>query len=517
MSKKVEPGQPKQKIGKLLLIMVLVLAVLVGVGVAAMYFTAEQALDDVVPDRQEDEYTEERMNVLVVGTDADEKGNGRADSIMVFNVDLQNDRVNVVSIPRDSRVEIPGRRNPDKINHSYAYGGIELTKETVSNLLGVPIDYYAVTNFSGFEDIVELLGGVYIDVPKKMKTHTWYGDIDLEPGYQLLDAQQALGFVRYRYDAGGDIARAERQQIFLKAVYNRIISMEDVSKLPQVMTALLDMVDTDLSYMQLAALVDNYKGVDLDTAFAMETLQGAPQTINGGSYWILDEAAVQDAVLRVFYAEPDDLPDADLTKKPGFKPVNLPEKPVADTPADNEPVDEPVDDEPIDDEPPQDGDIADGEVVGGEVIDDDNTEDNSGYVPTDKPVGGLVDGEPSASNDENINEKVNGDMTDEAGEPTADGADNADENVAVVTPEVVPDEPLEPEVSDAPAEAEPMVAGNLTITAKSVNVRSGPGLGYSIIASVKDGDVVSKLGKENGWYHIQTGSVTGYVAEYLAK
>ncbi len=511
MSKKVEQGQPKRRIGGVLLKILLVLLVLVGIGMAAMYFTAEQALDDVVPDRQEDEYTEERMNVLVVGTDADEKGNGRADSIMVFNVDLQNDRVNVISIPRDSRVEIPGRRNPDKINHSYAYGGIELTKETVSNLLGVPIDYYAVTNFSGFEDIVELLGGVYIDVPKKMKTHTWYGDIDLEPGYQLLDAQQALGFVRYRYDAGGDIARAERQQIFLKAVYNRIISMEDVSKLPQVMTALLDMVDTDLSYMQLAALVDNYKGVDLDTAFAMETLQGAPQMINGGSYWILDEAAVQDAVLRVFYAEPDDLPDADLTKKPGFKPVNLPEKPVADKPADK-PVDEPVDDEPVDDEPytelPEDG-----EVVGGEVVDGDNTEDNSGYVPTDKPVGGLVDDEPNVPADDN----ADGDVTDETDEPTADGADNADENEAVVVPEVTPDEPLEPEVSDVPAEAETTVAGTLTITAKSVNVRSGPGLDYEIIASVKDGDVVSKLGKENGWYHIQAGGVTGYVAEYLAK
>lgn len=506
MSKKVEAGQSKRKIGRLMLIIVLVLAVLVGVGVAAMYFTAEQALDDVMPDRQEDEYTEERMNVLVVGTDADENGNGRADSIMVFNVDLQNDRVNVISIPRDSRVEIPGRRNPDKINHSYAYGGIELTKETVSNLLGVPIDYYAVTNFSGFEDIVELLGGVYIDVPKKMHTHTWYGDIDLEPGYQLLDAQQALGFVRYRYDAGGDIARAERQQIFLKAVYNRIISMEDVSKLPQVMTALLDMVDTDLSYMQLAALVDNYKGVDLDTAFAMETLQGAPQTINGGSYWILDEAAVQDAVLRVFYAEPDDLPDADLTKKPGFKPVNLPEKPV-DKPADK-PVDEPVVDKPVvDDEIVDDttGEVVGGEVVDGEIIDGDNTGDNSGYMPTDKPVGGLVDD----------------DVIDETDESTADEAGNADEDEAVVVPEVVPevvpDEPLEPEVSDVPAEAEPIAAGTLTITAKSVNVRSGPGLDYAIIASVKDGDVVSKLGKENGWYHIQIGGVTGYVAEYLAK
>ena len=83
----------------------------------------------------------------------------------------------------------------------------------------MPIDYYAVTNFAGFEDIVETVGGVYIDVPIRMRTHTWYGDIDLQPGYQLLDAKQALGFVRYRYDAGGDISRGKRQQQFLKAVF----------------------------------------------------------------------------------------------------------------------------------------------------------------------------------------------------------------------------------------------------------------------------------------------------------
>ena len=500
MSKNVESGKPKRKIGGIVLKILLVLAVLVGVGVAAMYFTAEQALEQVVPDRQEDEYTEERMNVLVVGTDADENGSGRADSIMVFNVDLQNDRVNVVSIPRDSRVEIPGRKNPDKINHSYAYGGIELTKETVSNLLGVPIDYYAVTNFSGFENIVELLGGVYIDVPKKMKTHTWYGDIDLEPGYQLLDAQQALGFVRYRYDAGGDIARAERQQMFFKAVYSRIVSMEDVSKLPQVITALLGMVDTDLSYVQMMALVNNYKGVDLDTAFTMETLQGAPQTINGGSYWILDEDAVQDAVLRTFYADPDDLPDADLTQKPGFKPVSLPEKPVADTTPST--AQDTVDDEPVQ-ELPEDEEAADGETTDENT--GDNSGDDSGYVPSDKPVGGLADDEPSDSADENVDEP----------------ADDEDENVAVVepevTPEVEPEEPLEPEVSDADVGAEPAAVETLTITAKSVNVRSGPGLDYAIVASVKEGYVVTKLGKENGWYHIQTGGVTGYVAEYLAK
>lgn len=293
--------QPK-KSGKLIKV-IIALLVLVAVGLIGFQLYSQHMLKELVPDRNDSHYLENRINILVVGTDADEKGNGRADSIMLFNVDLKNDRVNVLSIPRDSRVDIPGRKYKTKINHSYAYGGIDLTKQTVEELLGVPVDYYAVTNFAGFEDIVEILDGVYIDVPRRMKTHTWYGDIDLEPGYQLLDSEQALGFVRYRYDAGGDIARAERQQLFLKAVYERVRTMDVATKLPQVMEKVLEMVDTDISAVQLLALVNHFKDIDLDTAFVNETVAGYSQTLDA-SYWIIDEDAMQDAVQRLFFDEP---------------------------------------------------------------------------------------------------------------------------------------------------------------------------------------------------------------------
>ena len=180
-----------------------------------LHFYMQRAVNDLVPERPEDEeYLRGRINVLVVGTDAEEYDSGRADSIIVFNLDLDNKRVHALSIPRDSRVDIPGYKNKTKINHSYAYGGIELTKQTVENLLHVPIDYYAVTNFAGFEDIVETVGGVYIDVPIRMRTHTWYGDIDLQPGFQHLDGKSALAYVRWRGTATADIGRIERQQNF---------------------------------------------------------------------------------------------------------------------------------------------------------------------------------------------------------------------------------------------------------------------------------------------------------------
>ncbi len=303
--KKDKQEEPqKDRTGCLLKIIIILLIILV-LALVGLHFYMQHSITQLVPERPEDEeYSRGRINVLVVGTDAEEYDVGRADSIIVFNVDLDNKKVYALSIPRDSRVDIPGYQNKTKINHSYAYGGIELTKDTVENLLGVPIDYYAVTNFAGFEDIVETVGGVYIDVPIRMRTHTWYGDIDLQPGYQLLDAKQALGFVRYRYDAGGDISRGQRQQQFLKAVFHRVVEPQNIIKLPTLLPKIMEQVETDLSYPDLLALVELFKDVDLETAFVSESLSGHSLTISGGSYWIIDEEELPETIKRIFYAQP---------------------------------------------------------------------------------------------------------------------------------------------------------------------------------------------------------------------
>lgn len=304
----------KDRTGCLLKIIIFLLIVLV-IALCALHFYMQRSIEQLVPERPaEEEYSRGRINVLVVGTDAEEYDVGRADSIIVFNLDLDNKRVYALSIPRDSRVDIPGYKNKTKINHSYAYGGIELTIDTVENLLGVPIDYYAVTNFAGFEDIVDTIGGVYINVPIRMRTHTWYGDIDLQPGYQLLDAKQALGFVRYRYDAGGDISRGQRQQQFLKAVFKRVVEPQNVIKLPTLVPQIMEQVETDFSVADLLALVDLFKDVNLEEAFVSESVAGHSQTISGGSYWIIDEEALPETIQRIFYAlpEPEEDDEQDL-------------------------------------------------------------------------------------------------------------------------------------------------------------------------------------------------------------
>lgn len=290
---------------------VIILLLVIAAGLIGLQIASQLAIQDIVPERTTDnDYFSDRINVLVLGTDTDDPEEGRSDSIMVFNIDLKNKMVNVLSIPRDSRVSVPGYRNQTKINHAYAYGGIDLTKQTVEDLLGIPIDYYAVTSFDGFEGIVDTLGGIYVDVPIRMKTNKG-GGIDLQPGYQLLDGHQLLGFVRYRGDAGGDIARAGRQQLALKLIYQELTDPANVTKLPAVITQLMDMVSTDLTYNELLALINHFKHVDLATAFHNETLGGGSQTIDGVSYWLLDDEQMADAVQRLFFDEPGENGGAD--------------------------------------------------------------------------------------------------------------------------------------------------------------------------------------------------------------
>ena len=155
----------------------------------------------------------ERTNILVLGADKGEYDPGRTDTIILVSVDPKAKEVGVLSVPRDTRVMIPGR-GYNRINTAYAFGGPQLAKKTVENWLGIDIDYYVVVDFAGFEHIVDTLGGVEIDVEKRMR----YQDraqglhIDLHPGRQVLDGRQALNYIRYRADGLGDVSLVDPVQ-----------------------------------------------------------------------------------------------------------------------------------------------------------------------------------------------------------------------------------------------------------------------------------------------------------------
>ncbi len=223
-----------------------------------------------------------RTNILLLGIDARTANErGRTDTIMILSFDDRTKESSLLSVPRDSRVEIPDR-GLDKINHAHAFGGIPLTVRTVEGFLDVPIHYYARINFEGFERIVDTLGGVTINVESNV-ARNWK---QLEPGVQRLNGAQALIYVRDRR-SDSDIARAKRQQKFLKAVANESLKVRTITRGPQLLDSLGDNLRTNMPALDMMRVANMFMSIDLDT-IPQGVIPGKGQTINGVSYWVVD-------------------------------------------------------------------------------------------------------------------------------------------------------------------------------------------------------------------------------------
>jgi len=240
------------------------------------------------------------VSILLVGVDKSQ-GRGLADTLMVCVVQPKTGEVGVLSIPRDSRVELPGV-GIRRINAAHSIGGMPLTIETVELLLGLPTDYYVQMNVAGMVELVDAIGGVDIEVEKRMYYRDRSQDllIDLQPGLQRLDGEQAMGYVRFRHDATGDLGRVARQRTFLRAVAGRLLAPEMVSRIPRLIDAFLDNVDTNMSPKELVALkkVLEDSGVE---GIRMDTLPGEPKMVHGQSMIELDAEQVQSTVNRVLW------------------------------------------------------------------------------------------------------------------------------------------------------------------------------------------------------------------------
>ncbi len=196
-----------------------------------------------------------RVRLLILGVDEREQDVGRSDTLMLATLNPTTKQAAILSFPRDMWVHIPGR-SEDKICHAYNRGGVELSQETVEALLGIDVDYYARIDFSGFKDIVDVLGGVDIDVEKKMDWDDRRGNlhIHLTPGLQHMDGEDAMGYVRYRSDS--DYERIKRQQHFLNALMEQKLTARNIPRLVRLVPRIADAVDTDLSEPELLALVN---------------------------------------------------------------------------------------------------------------------------------------------------------------------------------------------------------------------------------------------------------------------
>ncbi|WP_035425371.1 LCP family protein [Halalkalibacterium ligniniphilum] len=247
--------------------------------------------------------SKDNISILFLGVD-DRDGNlsGRTDAILVATFNKEDTSVNILSIPRDSLVNIPGRTNPDKINHAHAYGGLDLSVSTVEELLDIPIDYYVKLNFDAFVEIIDALGGVEVDVPKTFSEQDSSGNqgaITLQEGTHTLNGEEALAFVRMRKaDPLGDIGRGHRQQQVIKAIIEKGSSISSITSYDDVLESVGTHMTTNLSFGNMVALHSYGRSLNEVNTINIES---SPTSINGVSYVQLDEASLAEVThaLRV--------------------------------------------------------------------------------------------------------------------------------------------------------------------------------------------------------------------------
>lgn len=224
--------------------------------------------------------------MLVLGSDARvNDATSRSDVMILLRVDPTNGKITMVSIPRDTKVEIEGH-GTQKINAAYAFGGAAGAVTAVSQFAGVPILHYAEVHFSDeLEQLVDDLGGVWVDVPvSNNQTGASNTGQKLNSGYQLLNGSQALAFARERYGyTRGDFQRADNQKLVAQAIVKQVLDQQP-TELPGTIQELAGCVTTDLSVSDIASLAQQFQSTGV--TFYSATVPSTTQTIDGVSYTI---------------------------------------------------------------------------------------------------------------------------------------------------------------------------------------------------------------------------------------
>ncbi|MFD2699386.1 LCP family protein [Paenibacillus shunpengii] len=226
----------------------------------------------------------EPFSVLLLGVDERANDVGRSDTIIVLTVNPQKQSIQMFNIPRDTRTEIVGRGSVDKINHAYAFGGINMSIQTVEQFLEIPIDYYVKLNMEGFVTIIDLLGGVNVNNPFEF-------EIDgstFKQGDIQLSGEEALLYSRMRYDdPRGDLGRNTRQQEIVQELMKNALQVSSVMQIQNILDEVGGNVKTDITFDEMKKFVLEYAS-SLKKIDTME-INGHGQRINGIYYYIVDE------------------------------------------------------------------------------------------------------------------------------------------------------------------------------------------------------------------------------------
>ena len=309
MEKSKLPPRRTRSISRLLLFMFLLICFIGSAVAGAMLatsgiFDGKKKIPIAQIDRERENTSTElikardKATILIMGVDVREDDVGRSDTLMVATIDPKYDQASLLSIPRDTRVRIYGY-GFDKINAAYAYGGEPLAEKTVENFLGIDIDHYVIVNVRSFVKIIDAIGGVDINVPKRMYYEDPWDDdgglvIDLYPGYQHMDGKTAVTYVRYR-DSEGDIGRVQRQQQFMAACMDKITSPEIIPRIPDIIREVMYAVDTDMSFRELLEIAGAVKAAQ-ENGLVTDMVPGYPLYIDEISYWIPDVEEIRFAM-----------------------------------------------------------------------------------------------------------------------------------------------------------------------------------------------------------------------------
>ncbi len=248
-----------------------------------------------------EQVVENELLFLVLGLDSDDFSGAtteqnRTDTMILCKVNFETGKIDILSIPRDSRVMVRG--NLDKINHAHHFGGLKLAMKTTRDFLNLDIDYYVRVNFFSVKDIVDALGGVEVDVPVQVDVAE--DNVHLEPGKQVLNGKQALQFARFR--AGyveGDVGRVKAQQLLIKALVTELTKAKNIAKIPQILEVVKKTVNTNIPFSTIAKLALKTKNLSVDKMHT-EIVPGESAYINNTSYFVPNRSKLNALVKEMF-------------------------------------------------------------------------------------------------------------------------------------------------------------------------------------------------------------------------
>jgi LCP family protein required for cell wall assembly len=237
------------------------------------------------------------VTTLVMGVDRGsvkgEGGPGRSDIVMLVSVSSDGKKAAVISIPRDTRVVIPGYKGYYKINAAHAFGGTKQAVETVRAFTGLDINHFVEIDFNGFKHIVNAIGGVPMHIEKEINDK-YAGKVPA--GDVVLNGDQALALVRARYDVEavpeGDLGRVKNQQKFLQAMLSTVSHQRNPFRIIKLVNATAENVKTDLTFGEMFSLGLKLRGIGTGKV-QMTTAPGEPKVIGGVWYFVLDKNAFQ--------------------------------------------------------------------------------------------------------------------------------------------------------------------------------------------------------------------------------